>query len=113
MKIVRVKYVPPLGSTLIVDLQRVFPEWDGVKSEIDGHLKKRHAYAKEFRNELGQRTHVIVYMLAKDSFVVPQWIQGQVLTELDIVQHPIDHYFMGNENPTPDSDDEAPDEGIE
>lgn len=118
MKIVRIKYVPPLGP-LIQDLQRVFPELpitaaylDSVGGILINADKKRFVYVKEHRDENGVRDKVIVYALVKDSFVVPNWIQGQVLADLD-VNNPIDHYFMGYEQYIPaDDPNEPPDEGV-
>ena len=119
MKIIRVKYVPPLGP-LIQDLQRVFPELPITAQYLDSQggilinqEKKRFVYVKEFRDEAGTRTKVIVYMLARDSFQVPDWVQGQVLGDLDLDEHPIDHYFLGHEIPVPDDPNEEPEEEIQ
>ena len=117
MKIVRVKYIPPLGP-LIQDLQRVFPEQTITAQYLDSQggilinqAKKRFVFVKEFRDEAGTRTKVIVYMLARDSFQVPDWVQGQVLDPLDPTEV-IDHYFMGHEIPVPDDPNEEPDDEI-
>lgn len=121
MKIVRVKYIPPLGP-MIQDLERIFPEYtpitaaklDGLGGILINPSKKRFCYVKEFRNPItGIRTHVIVYALVRDSFTAPQWIQGQVLGDIDLATHPIDHWFMGHELPVPDKANEAPEEPIE
>jgi hypothetical protein len=118
MKIVRVKYIPPLGP-LIQDLQRVFPQYTITAQFLDSQggilidtEKKRFVYVKEFRDEVGTRTKVIVYMLARDTFQVPNWVQGTVLAEIDLATEPIDHWFMGHEIPVPDNSNETPDDLI-
>src|SRR5688500_4814322 len=112
MKIVRVKYVTPLGP-MIQDLERIFPELAPITAayleSVGGILinsnKKRFVYLKEFRDEAGVRTKVIAYALVRDSFTVPSWIQGQVLNDIDI-NNPIDHQFLGHEIPVPDNPNE-------
>ena len=118
MKIVRVKYIPPYPP-MIADLQRVFPQYtiNGAFLAAQGGIlidseKKRFVYIKEFLNEDGTRKHAVVYMLARDSFQMPAWIQGQELNEIDLDQHPIDHFFMGHEIPVPDDPNEEPDDEI-
>jgi hypothetical protein len=117
MKLVRVKYIPPLAP-LIQDLQRIFPNngvtaqnldaWGGMISDAS---KKRYVYVKEFRNALGVRTHVIAYSLVRDSFMIPAWIQGEALSDIDL-NNPIDHHFMGHENRVLDNPNEEPETPI-
>lgn len=117
MKIVRVKYIPPLGP-MIQDLQRVFPEQtinattlQAMGGIITNAEKKRFVYVKEFVNELGQRTKAVVYINVRDTFQMPNWVQGTVLSDID-VNEPIDHWFMGHEIPVPDNQNETPEEDI-
>ena len=118
MKIVRVKYIPPLGP-MIQDLQRVFPEQtinattlQAMGGIITNAEKKRFVYVKEFVNESGQRTKAIVYALVRDTFQMPNWVQGTVLAEIDLATEPIDHWFMGHEIPIADSPDTPPDNEV-
>lgn len=99
MKIVRVKYTQALP--LREDFLRAFPDWDGTRADISDAIGNRHVHIKEFRDQDGIRTHIIVYMLVRDAFQLPAWVQGIELSPTD-VNHPIDHYFMGHENPVPD-----------
>lgn len=117
MKVIRIKYVPPL-TLMIQDLERVFPNYAPITATLLGSLggflfnpiKKRFVFVKEkFQN--GVRTHVIVYALVRDSFVVPNWVQGTELDPLDPVDV-IDHWFMGHEVPTPDDPNEPLEEEI-
>lgn len=118
MKIIRIKYIPPLGP-MIQDLERVFPELAPITAEylnsVGGHLsnptKKRYVFLKEKYNELGVRIAVIVYAAVRDSFIVPAWIQGIELDPLDPIDI-IDHFFMGHEVPVPDDPNEEPEEEI-
>ena len=117
MKLVRVRYNVPLAP-MIQDLQRIFPELNVTAQSIEaaGGLltntaKKRFVYVKEFRNAQGTRTHCVVYSLVRDSFEVPNWIQGTVLNEAD-VNNPVDHHFMGHESRVFDSPNEPLEEAI-
>jgi hypothetical protein len=118
MKIIRIKYVPPLGP-LLQDLQRIFPllpitaqYLDDVGGILIDAPKKRFVYVKEKRNpDTGVRTKVIVYALVRDSFVVPNWIQGVQLADMDATD-PIDHYFLGYEVRVLDREGEAPDNEV-
>ena len=117
MKIVRVRYIPPLGP-MVQDLQRVFPELpitgqylQNVGGILINPAKKRFVYLKDKFNEQGVRTKVIAYMLVKDSFTVPAWVQGTVLDPLD-PDDVIDHWFLGHEILMPDDPNEAPEEVI-
>ena len=103
---------------MIQDLQRIFPTL-GITAQVLQQLgglliypeKKRFAYAKEKFDANGVRTAVVIYALVRDSFVMPAWIQGQVLDDLD-VNNPIDHVFMGHEQFVPDPPGEVPEEQI-
>lgn len=115
MKIIRVRYIPPLGP-MIQDLERIFPEYAPITAaslEATGGIlinptKKRFVFVKDFRNpDTGVRTKVIVYALVRDSFVLPAWIQGIQLSDVD-VDNPIDHKFLGHEIPIPDNPNEPP-----
>lgn len=119
MKIVRIKYIPPLGP-LVQDLERIFPEYvpitaallDSLGGVLINSTKKRFVFVKEFRNpDTGVRTKVIVYALVRDSFVLPAWIQGIQLSDVD-VDNPIDHRFLGHEIPVADNINEPPEESI-
>lgn len=118
MQIIRIRYNVPLGP-MMQDLQRVFPNIEVTAAtlrERGGILawreKKRYAYVKEKFNELGVRTHAIVYAAVRDTFVPPLWLQGIVLNPLDAL-NPVDHYFMGHEVPVPDPPNEEPEEVIQ
>jgi len=91
MKIIRVRYVQI--TPLREDLERAFPTWDGTREDLTDHLENRHAYIKVYRNEQGQRTHADVYMLVKDTFSLPNWVQGT-----EIKNEPHDHEFLGHSN---------------
>lgn len=115
MKIVRIKYIPPLGP-LVQDLERIFPEYAPITAALIDSLggilinstKKRFVFVKEFRNpDTGVRTHVIVYALVRDSFAVPIWVQGVELSDVD-VSNPINHHFLGHEQRVMDDPNEAP-----
>lgn len=94
-KIVRIKYITAL--TLRQDFQRAFPDWDGTKEDISDAIGHRHVRIKVYRDSVtGVRTHAIVYLLVRQAFTVPAWIQGEVLLDND-VDDPVDHYFMGHE----------------
>lgn len=117
MKVARVRYNVPLGS-MIQDLSMVFPNQtvNAATLAAQGGVliypeKKRFAYVKEKFNESGTRIACIVYALVRNSFVMPNWIQGTVLDPLD-VNNPIDHYFMGHEIDTEDDPNEEPEEEI-
>lgn len=120
MKIIRIKYIPPLGP-LVQDLERIFPEYapitaakiDALGGILINSQKKRFVYVKEFRNpDTGVRTKVIVYALVRDSFNVPLWIQGQELREIDLDTEPINHQFMGHEIPVPDPEGTEPEDEV-
>lgn len=119
MKTIRILYIPPLGP-LVQDLERVFPEYaplnaaklDALGGILINRQKKRFVYVQEFRNEAGTRTHVIVYARVRNSFIVPAWIQGQVLGPADLAQYPVRFHFMGHEQDTDDDPNEEPEEEI-
>lgn len=117
MKVARVRYNVPLGP-MIQDLQRVFSNQvvNAANLQAAGGIlmwpeKKRFAYVKEKFDANGNRIAAVVYALVRNSFVMPNWIQGTVLNPLD-VNNPIDHYFMGHEVDTEDDPNDEPEEEI-
>jgi hypothetical protein len=108
MKIVRIRYLTLLP--LRQDLLRVFPNWDGTAEDIADNLKKRHCKIKVKRNATtGVLIHADVYLLVKDTFTLPLWVQGTlVLSNVE----PYEHGWLGHETPVPDPPYEEPEENI-
>ena len=110
MKIVRVRYLALLP--LRQDLQRIFPNWDGTRQDIEDSLKKRHVYVKRVpMSEIdGSLKHFDVYALVRDSFSPPLWLQGVVTPHSDL--DPYSHRWQGHEVKVDDAANEEPDNEV-
>lgn len=88
MRIIHLRY-----STLAAlrqDVQTAFPDWDGTKEDVPQWLDN-HAYVKIVRDESGTILFRDVYLLVRDSFILPGWIRGVELTGQQT------HTFLGYE----------------
>lgn len=79
MRIIHLRYLT--RATLVEDLQRAFPRWDGGRDELEDALAERHAHIKIERDPItGTPLAADVYLLVRDDFVLPAWVQGIELT---------------------------------
>lgn len=88
MRVVAIRY--STGAKLKDDVQRAFPNWDGDKQDIPEWLDN-HCFAKgRVRDENDVVLGFDIYLLVRDDFRIPVWIQG---IEIPREQH--QHTFLG------------------
>lgn len=88
MKVIGLRY--STGAKLREDVQRAFPNWDGDKSDVPAWLDN-HCFAKgRVRDENNVVLGFDIYLLVRDNFELPNWIQG---VEIPYEEH--QHKFLG------------------
>lgn len=109
MKQIRIRYTTLLD--LKEDMQKAFPNWGGNRQTVTYALKKRNMFINPVRDAVTNALlHIDVYVLVRDSFTVPLWIQGVEVPHSDV--DPFTHVWQGHEVAVPDDLNEEPEETL-
>jgi hypothetical protein len=84
VKIVGVRY--PTIESLEEDCKKAFPAWDGVSHEVENVCFVKG----EVFDENGVSLGFDGYLILRDEFILPDWIQGEL-----IPQSEYRHTFLG------------------